>query len=133
MQPRGAWLVWDPNDRRDIRSGLQLFGAATWWVFWRDGYEALSLLDDNDDGILDGAELDGLALWNDANSDGRSSRAEVTTVARAGIIAIRCRPLTHPTGIPYHPEGVVFGNETRPTFDWNSPMQPALPPTDSHR
>lgn len=117
----GSWLVWDPVDRREIRSGLQLFGAVTFWVFWRDGYEALSALDDNGDGALTGDELDGLALWSDRDGDGVSTRAEVTPVGQAGLTRLECAPEVHATGIPFHPAGADFGAETRPTFDWLAP------------
>jgi hypothetical protein len=117
----GAWLVWDPHDRREIRSGLQLFGAVTFWVFWRDGYEALSALDDNGDGTLTGDELNGLALWHDRDGDGVSTRAEVTPVGPAGLTRLECTPQVHPSGIPFHPAGAGFGAETRPTFDWLAP------------
>lgn len=119
-----AWLVWDPADRREITSGLQLFGGVTWWVFWRDGYEALSVLDDDGNGALEGAELDGIALWHDADGDGKSTRDEVTPVRAAGITRLECLPQPHATGIPFHPAGVVFPDGPRPTFDWFSPSSP---------
>jgi tetratricopeptide (TPR) repeat protein len=122
----GAWLVWDPHDRREIRSGLQLFGAVTFWVFWRDGYEALSALDDNGDGTLTGDELNGLALWHDRDGDGVSTRAEVTPVGPAGLTRLECTPQVHPSGIPFHPAGAGFGAETRPTFDWLAPENVVL-------
>ena len=40
-----------------ICSGLQMFGSYSFFLFWNNGYEALSALDDNQDGKLDGAEL----------------------------------------------------------------------------
>ena len=123
IDPKAAWLVWDPRDERHITSGLQLFGSVTWWIFWRDGYEALSVLDDNDDGVLDGPELDGLALWNDRNGNGISEPNEVTPARKAGLTAVRFHAQVHPSGIPFVPNGASFGTETRPTFDWISPSQ----------
>ena len=72
-----AWLVWDPHHRGDIRSGFDLIGQRTWAVFWSDGFEAMRSLDDNRDGELAGAELEGLALWRDGDSDGVSDPGEV--------------------------------------------------------
>jgi hypothetical protein len=51
-----------------IRDARQLFGSRTWWIFFRDGYEALSVLDDNRDGQLTGAEMEGIAVWVDRKS-----------------------------------------------------------------
>ena len=57
--------------RGQITSALQLFGNVTFWTFWKNGYEALAALDDNGDGELGGPELRHLALWHDANRNGR--------------------------------------------------------------
>jgi len=54
-------LVWDPLNRGEITSGRQLFGTATWWLLFPNGYAALDALDDNRDGSLAGAELRGSA------------------------------------------------------------------------
>ncbi len=50
LQPDAGLLVWDPEDRRDIRSGRQLFGNYTFQIFWPTGFDALAALDDNADG-----------------------------------------------------------------------------------
>jgi hypothetical protein len=49
-----GFLVWDPENRQHIESGRQLFGSVTWWLFWRDGYQALAALDDDGNGWLEG-------------------------------------------------------------------------------
>ncbi len=122
IRTNAAWLVWDPQRTGRITSGLQLFGNVTFWVFWRDGYEALSALDDNGDGKLTGAELAGLALWNDRNSDGVSDFGEVVPAAQAGLLELGCDASVHTTGIPFHPAGARFsGQGFRPTFDWFAP------------
>ncbi len=128
IQDNASWLVWDPGETGQITSGLQLVGGVTFWIFWRDGYEVLDALDDNGDGQLDGTELEGFALWRDRNSDGQSDPQEVTPVSRAGLRELRCSPVVHPTGIPYHPEGAVFDDSTRrPTFDWFPVVMPLRP------
>jgi hypothetical protein len=68
ITPKAAWLVFDAEGQGKITSGLQMFGNVTFWIFWRNGYEALRSLDDNHDGVLRGAELRGIALWQDRNS-----------------------------------------------------------------
>src|SRR5262249_19661951 len=78
-----GWLVHLPAQRagsvndRKITSGLQLFGNVSFWCFWENGYEALRSLDDNGDGMLTDKELDGLAIWHDANGDGICQPGEV--------------------------------------------------------
>src|SRR5947207_743214 len=86
ITPKAAWLVFDPDGSGRITSGLQMFGNVTFWIFWRDGYDALSALDDNGDGVLSGRELRGLALWQDRNGNGVSEPGEVRPVADFGII-----------------------------------------------
>ncbi|HVQ27633.1 MAG TPA: hypothetical protein VMV01_20750, partial [Planctomycetota bacterium] len=47
-----GWLVWDPEQRGEILSGRQLFGSASAWLFFEDGYRVLDALDDDRDGAL---------------------------------------------------------------------------------
>jgi hypothetical protein len=119
--PKAGWLAYDPAATGEVRSGIQLFGEVTFWIFWENGYQALASLDDNGDGILTGPELNGLVLWCDANSNGTSDPGEVLPLSCYGVTALSCRYQTHSTGIAYSPEGVVFKDgQTRPTFDWIS-------------
>jgi hypothetical protein len=92
VQPDTCILVWDPNRTGQILSGRQLFGNVTWWMFWRNGYEPLAALDDNRDGVLSGAELRGIAVWRDANSNGIADPGEVVPVEDLGIIEISVKP-----------------------------------------
>ena len=85
-----AWLVFDKQSTGSITSGLQLFGNVTFWLFWRNGYDALRALDDDGDGRIAGAELAGLALWHDRNADGVSDRGEVRPVSEWGIVSLSC-------------------------------------------
>lgn len=116
-----AWLVHDPRRTGRITSGLQLFGSVTFWMFWETGYDALSALDDDRDGRLSGRELDGLALWEDADANGVSDPGEVRSLSAHGIVAISCRHerLTgHPDRIASSPKGITFSDgSTRPTYD----------------
>lgn len=114
-----AWLVWDPEWRGDVRSGFDMIGARTWSVFWNDGFEALRALDDNRDGDLTGAELGGLALWRDENSNGVSDRGEVLPANVHGIVALSVRGQATRPGLLTAPNGVRFDNgRTRPLYDW---------------
>ena len=91
ITPDAAWLVHDPTRRGSITSALQLFGNVTFWLFWENGYHALRALDDNGDGVLRGAELSGLAVWQDVNSNGASEPGEVRSLAAADIVALSVR------------------------------------------
>lgn len=119
ITPKAAWLVYDPTEQGKITSGLQLFGNVTFWVFWRNGYEALRALDDDGDGLLTGDELRGLALWEDRDNNGISAPDEVIPLAVAGVTALSTESVRHESGIPYSPSGVGFlDGSFRPTYDW---------------
>jgi len=122
LTPQAAWLVFDAAGRGEITSGLQMFGSVTFWIFWQNGYEALRSLDEDGDGVLEGPELAGVALWHDANCDGKSDSAEVRPIAEYGVKALNCRWELHLDGFPWHPGGITFTNgSSRPTYDWIVP------------
>jgi hypothetical protein len=122
ITPKAGWLVFDPERTGRIESALQMFGNVTFWIFWPNGYVALSALDDNGDGVLSGAELRGLAIWNDRNCDGVSDPGEVTPVEQFGIEVISCRSQADANGMHWNPVGVVFTNGTsRASYDWIVP------------
>jgi len=122
LTPKAGWLVFDPERTGCVESALQLFGNVTFWIFWPNGYEALSALDDNGDGMLSGAELRGLAIWNDRNCDGVSDPGEVKPIEELGIEAISCHSQVDANGMHWNPAGVIMTNGTmRPSYDWNVP------------
>ena len=117
----GGWLVCDPHHTGKVTSALQLFGGVTFWMFWENGYHALAALDDNGDGMLQGKELEGLAIWQDLNGNGICEDREVRPLAEWGIVAISCRyvrDLKRSDRIAYSPQGVFFRDgSNRPTYD----------------
>jgi tetratricopeptide (TPR) repeat protein len=118
VTPRAGWLVYRRSSP-GIRSGLQLLGSVSWWVFWRDGYEAMSALDDDGDGWLAGPELEGLAVWNDADQDGISREAELFNLDQLGVAALSCQAQIHPQGFPYSPAGIRYQDGTLgDSYDW---------------
>ncbi len=122
ITPEAAWLVYDSGEKNVITSGRELVGATTFWVFWSNGYEALAALDDNDDGTLRSEELDGLALWQDANSNGISEQGEVQSLLSWGIVELACTGSRINDTLLENPQGVRFTDGAcRPTYDW-SPM-----------
>ncbi len=62
-----------------------LFGTAGGY---ESGYEKLSLFDTNKDGFVKGSELNGLSVWQDANTNGIAEAGEVKTVGELGITSI---------------------------------------------
>lgn len=114
-------MVWDPKSEGKITSGRQLFGSVTWWVFFKDGYEALDALDDNRDGELTGDELAGLAVWTDRNGNGISDPGEVQPVKDAGIAAIACRATGVDGKSPCNALGLRMSDgRVLPTYDWTT-------------
>jgi hypothetical protein len=114
-----SFLVWDPECAGSITSGRQLFGSATWWMFFEDGYSALDALDEDGDGWLSGSELESLSLWRDSNRNGVSDAGEVLTLAERGVTALATRADNIDGISPMRTSGVVLADgTTRPTFDW---------------
>ena len=119
IKPSTGLLVWDPQNKGEITSGRQLFGTATWWLLFPNGYAALDALDDNRDGSLSGAELRGIGVWFDKNANGRSDPGEVQPVTDFGVQAIRTRSTGSDHGMPMNAQGIVLKNgAVVPTYDW---------------
>ncbi|HEY3999910.1 MAG TPA: hypothetical protein VGO93_13635 [Candidatus Xenobia bacterium] len=95
ISPRAGWLVYGTPS-----NGLRLLGSRTFWVFWNDGYDALSALDDNGDGQLTGHELDGLSIWQDLNGNGVCDPGELRSVRDWASSASRVGRNATPTGFP---------------------------------
>lgn len=119
ISTQAGWLVFDKSGRKEITSALELFGNVTFWLFWDNGYQALAALDDDGDGELRGTELDGLAIWRDANRNGIADPGEVRTLAEWHIkgLSLQFEQLDDDPSA-WSQEGVVFEDGTiRPTFD----------------
>lgn len=122
VNPDTAFLVWDPEQTGKITSGRQLFGNMTFFMLFSDGYRALDTLDNDRDGQLTGDELDGLALWTDANTNGISDPGEVTPIAQTPIRSLATTMTGHEQGHPLAAHGVTLDNgTTRTTWDWVIP------------
>ncbi len=116
INTNAAWIVHLPGGG-EVTSALQMFGNVTFWLFWKNGYHALASLDDNADGQLTGPELRDIFLWQDLNTDGKSTPDEILPLDRLGIISLGTR-YTDQNGIPSSAQGATFQDgSTRPTFD----------------
>ena len=116
--PDAGVLVYDPRGSRRITSALQWFGNVTFWLFWENGYEPLRALDDDGDGRLRGPELDGVAVWRDADGNGVSAPFEVAPIADWRVVELSCSfeiDETNEDGIAFSPAGVTFADGTRRT------------------
>ena len=112
-------LVWDPEREGRITSGRQLFGSVTWWVFWRNGYEALAALDNDANGKLTGSELEGIAIWRDANGNGVCEPGEVKPLSAWGIVALSTKATQQIQGMPANLQGATTSSGVvLPTYDW---------------
>lgn len=119
IQPEAGWLVYDQQQTGKVDSALQLFGNVSFWCFWENGYHALASLDDNLDGSLRDDELQHLAIWCDANSNGISEPGEVKPLADFGIVALSCKSKAIAGRLDLvSPAGVLFANgEKRDSYD----------------
>jgi hypothetical protein len=119
VKPELGLLVWDPLETGEVKSAHQLFGNYTFQIFRKTGYDAMAALDDNADGALAGAELDGMSVWFDRNGDGRSTAAEVTPLRELGVESIAVTATTQDGPHPMNPRGLFMKDgRVLPTWDW---------------
>jgi len=127
VNARAGILVWDPARTGRITSGAQLFGTATWSIYWSDGYAPLAALDDDRDGWLSGKELAGLGVWNDRNGNAVSEPGEVRSLGVFGVKRLAVRAMGRSGDAPYHPRGIERTDGTYlPTYDWTPTSLPVL-------
>ncbi len=114
-----ALLVWDPEGLGQIRSGRQLIGSVTWWLFWENGYTVLRALDDDRNGWLEGVELDGLAAWQDSNGNGVSDDGEVRPLSAVGVRRLSAMASGSVDDMPMNDAGLeMTDGRVLPTYDW---------------
>lgn len=116
---RAGILVWDPRRTGKITSGRQLFGNATFWMFFENGYAALASLDNDQNGWLEGRELRGIAVWIDQNENAVSEPGEVKAVETHGISRINTMVGDTYGGMPVQLNGIhTKSGDMIPTYDW---------------
>ncbi|MBN1972996.1 MAG: hypothetical protein JW787_05115 [Sedimentisphaerales bacterium] len=125
VKPSTGILVWNEDGKNEITSGRQMFGSVTWWLFFNDGYHALNCLDDNRDGALNGSELEGISVWFDTNSNGKSEPVEIKSLDELGIISISTKSTSTENGWPTNKTGIkLTTGKTIPTYDWIASQKP---------
>ncbi|RXJ71361.1 hypothetical protein CS022_21285, partial [Veronia nyctiphanis] len=90
-----ALLAIDLNGDGVINDGSELFGEASPKpVDVEDGFQALSVYDENNDGVLDANDsaYDDIIVWQDKNSDGVSQADEMVSLSEAGVASIDLTP-----------------------------------------
>lgn len=100
-------LLCRPNADGTI-NGTNLFGTANGYA---NGYDEMSSLDKNNDGVLSGAELEGLFVWQDKNANGIADAGELTSVQALGISSIS---VNHDNMVG----SFVRNGQTFKSFDW---------------
>ncbi|WP_247537001.1 hypothetical protein [Ralstonia pseudosolanacearum] len=92
-----GWLAYSPSGATTLTSETQLFGAASLLPngkYATDGFQALSLLDSNGDGVIDAKdpEFANLRVWVGAPSSGSSDpnmpAGQMLTLQQLGIVSI---------------------------------------------
>ncbi len=119
VKPTTGILVWDAKKTGQVKSGRQLIGSVTWWLFFEDGYHVLDALDDDRDGNLAGSELTGLAVWFDRDSDGVSNAGEVVPIEKTAIASLATKSTSRQGRSPANEAGLVMSDgRVLPTYDW---------------
>lgn len=113
-----AFLAWDPQNTGRVTSGRQLFGTSTFWMFFRNGYDALASLDDNGDGWLKGGELTGISVWQDGNENAVSDPGEVLPASYWRVEAIRASHDQQMGDMPWSQTGLIVNGRAVSSYDW---------------
>ncbi|MBQ7503239.1 hypothetical protein IJT93_11135 [bacterium] len=66
-------------------NGTHLFGTANGYA---NGFDEMASLDADKSGALEGAELEGLYVWQDKNHNGLADQGELSTLAELGVTSI---------------------------------------------
>lgn len=88
--------------------GTNLFGIANGFS---NGYEEMASLDKDNDGVLSGAELNGLKVWTDVNGNAIAEASELKSLDELGITAIS---VSHDN----YASTFVRNGQTFKSFDW---------------
>jgi hypothetical protein len=91
-------------------NGNNLFGSCD--SRFDHGYEKLSLLDSNNDGVITGEELNTLSVWRDENGNAKADDGEIVSVKELGITSIGAK------GDFNLVSSFVQNGQTKKVWDW---------------
>jgi hypothetical protein len=115
---RAGLLVYSASGLPKEITGKDLFGNITWGQPWKDGYEPLATLDENNDGQLSGKELELLYIWLDTNTNAKPDEGEVKPVS-AYLISISVLPTRDAEGNSWNEQGATLLDNTKVgSWDW---------------
>ncbi|MGM9992004.1 MAG: hypothetical protein ACI376_04030 [Candidatus Bruticola sp.] len=100
-------LLCRPNADGSVK-GTNLFGIANGFA---NGYEEMASLDANNDGVLEGSELQGLKVWTDLNGNAIAEANELKSLDELGITSIAVNHNNFASTF-------VRNGQTFKSFDW---------------
>jgi hypothetical protein len=116
--PRAGLLVYSASGIPKEVTGKDLFGNVTWGQSWKDGYEPLATLDVDENGALEGKELELLYIWLDANTNAKPDEGEVKPVSEY-LTSISVVPTRDEDGNAWNDQGATLLDGTQVgAWDW---------------
>ncbi|MBS9541915.1 hypothetical protein Q4R42_05165 [Morganella morganii subsp. sibonii] len=90
VHPDDGLLALDRNNDGNINNGTELFGEYTGYINNKDGFSSLSVLDSNNDHLINQDDIawSALLVWQDVNSDGISQSDELLSLESIGIVSV---------------------------------------------
>jgi hypothetical protein len=90
----------------------------TWGQIWKDGYEPLASLDEDNNGVLEGKELELLYIWLDENTNAKVDEGEVKPVSDY-LTSISVVPTRDEEGNAWNDQGATLldGSQVG-AWDW---------------
>ena len=117
--PKTGLLVYGEkgNMPQGLISGKMLFGNFSFGKQWADGYEALSTLDKNVNGLLEGKELNEVFVWVDANSNAVIDSGECRASSDY-FQSLSVRPTAIRKDVWCPEGGTLHDGRVVPSWDW---------------
>jgi hypothetical protein len=116
--PKAGLLVYSATGVPKEITGRDLFGNITWGQPWKDGYEPLASLDQDDSGDLKDKELELLYIWLDANTNAKPDAGEVKPV-REYVKSISVVPSRDEEGNAWNHQGATLLDDSKVgSWDW---------------
>ena len=112
ISPEDGLLVYIPEGLEEFEiTGEHLFGFVTYGKNFSNGFEALSQLDKNQDGIISGEELESNWIWKDLNTNARLEKGELKPIGDYSISSLPCDFLMDDEGNVFNDMGAIVEGE----------------------